>query len=303
MIFDELCKVIELSDKRDSVEGILREAALFVIENRTLKEGWNSVPKEFGTHVFFLPFEYCAFIPYDNVCMILMDGEKDDKGMIPNRGVVIFTRDNSNHNYILHLGEIRHSYEEDEDNNTTASSEWLTGGIQIIDVEYKESTLFETTKEFAEATSKEFYDSYFEMIKDGIDLIFYTLCQLHEPKNFLMETAPAKMRKTNSKKIPRSHQRPQYTILKPNKARKKMGLPIPSEYKGGKKRPHERRRHERFLSDDKYKWGLDGKPLDKQIIPYGPRAGQAYYKKIMVPSIWIGPSQVRKGNKIYRVIL
>lgn len=153
-------------------------------------------------------------------------------------------------------------------------------------------------------------DNYNSMANGALeaatDMIGFIIHHLINPEKFILETCPRKIKTPDSKKIPRSHQRPLYTILHPHKIREKMRVPHPTGTgagKGGPITPHERRRHERFLSDSKYKFDLTGRPIEPQPIPYGPRKGESYYKKVDVPATWIGATESRVGNKIYRVIL
>lgn len=130
---------------------------------------------------------------------------------------------------------------------------------------------------------------------------------INYPKNFILEKTSDKIRKSTKsfKKIARAHQRPTYTVLTPDKIRQIMGLSQPGAGIAGgrKKRPHDRRQHDAFLSNDKYRFDIKGRLIEPKVIPYGSRVGQLYFKKIRIPAIWVGASEVKKGNKIYRVIL
>ncbi len=128
--------------------------------------------------------------------------------------------------------------------------------------------------------------------------------RINSSENFILETRPVKTRKSKkSDKISRIHQRPTYTLLHPDKIREQMGLPDPGIGTGVGLRPHERRRHVRYLSNSKYRFDDRGVPIEPRAIPSGPRRGELYYKRIDVPATWIGPSESRRRNKIYRVIL
>lgn len=114
------------------------------------------------------------------------------------------------------------------------------------------------------------------------------LLLVNSKKNFVLETTP-KNPKTSSKKIPRCHQRPMYSILDARTIRTKMGTLASHEktLQEGRLRnspvPHERRRHPRRLS-------ADGGHFKEDRV-------------IIIPACWIGESEKVVGNKIYKVRL
>lgn len=107
------------------------------------------------------------------------------------------------------------------------------------------------------------------------------LMLLNTKDKFILEKAPAKTRK-NPRKIPRSHERPIYTVLHPRQIREVMGLGHP-EASGRHVSPHERRAHPRRFRSERFT-KMKG-------------------KTIIIPATWIGPSEKRKGKHIYRVLL
>lgn len=111
------------------------------------------------------------------------------------------------------------------------------------------------------------------------------LAATYTRKHFVLETSPAKPPKNKGKKLSRAYQRPQYTILKPQQIRDRLGLVHPQGTTGtGRKSPapHERRRHLRRLTR------ASGYKEDKTIV---------------ISAVWVGPSEAVVGNKKYRVIL
>ena len=122
----------------------------------------------------------------------------------------------------------------------------------------------------------------------------------NRPDRFILEETPAKKRTRPLKKTPRSEDRPKYTILRPEAIRKRMGLPQVSI---GSKEPHERRRHDRWLSDKRYSKDETGKDREVKIIPYGKRKGEAYYLHVDVPAHWVGPTENTRGHKHYKVLV
>jgi hypothetical protein len=126
------------------------------------------------------------------------------------------------------------------------------------------------------------------------------ILHFNQPHKFILEESPLKTKKKQLK-IPRSGQRPKYTLLTPRKIRERMGLKNPHN----RKSPiiHERQRHYRWLSAENYSKDKDGKPLPKKTIPIGPRKGQSYYKYVIIGPTWVGPSKNVYKNKHYKVIL
>jgi hypothetical protein len=111
------------------------------------------------------------------------------------------------------------------------------------------------------------------------------LIMLTNPKYFILEDSPAKepKQKKGSKKIPRSHQRPLFTFLKPADIRHKLGLEHPGpERTRNSPVPHERRKHLRRLRKE------SGYKEDK-VIP--------------VKACWIGASEKTVKGRRYRVRL
>lgn len=104
-----------------------------------------------------------------------------------------------------------------------------------------------------------------------------------DTENFILETTPKKVRKPKPGKIPRSHERPYYTLLTPKKIRKKLGIENPGSKSGSSPTPHERRGHWRTYRAECYK-NMRG-------------------KRQWIDPLWIGASEARVGNKIYKVRL
>lgn len=99
---------------------------------------------------------------------------------------------------------------------------------------------------------------------------------LNDPETFILESTPLsaidrkpiKLKAGQIRRIPRSNERPTYTILKPHEICDRMGLPMPVD-----KRvvvPHERRSHLRTLRSEFFRPANRG-------------------KQILIPASWIGP--------------
>ena len=105
------------------------------------------------------------------------------------------------------------------------------------------------------------------------------LAQIYHPKKFVFERTNTKV-KSNGKKIPRYHQRPVFTVLKPHDIRKVMNVHSKS---GRKVSGHDRRGYYRTYHNERY------------VNMIG--------KEQWIDPIWIGPSEKLIGNKKYVVRL
>ena len=101
------------------------------------------------------------------------------------------------------------------------------------------------------------------------------------PSHMIVEERPAKVRPPRSKLIPRVHERPRYTLLRPGHIRRRY--PGFAKAAQGSPRAHERRRHLRLLSNERY--------VNKR--------GQ----RIVVSACWVGPTEYSAGRRTYRVLL
>ena len=111
------------------------------------------------------------------------------------------------------------------------------------------------------------------------------LIMLSNPKYFILEDSPAKepKQKKGSRKIPRSHQRPLFTYLKPADIRQKLDLEHPGQDQTRNSPvPPERRKHLRRLRKE------SGYKEDK-VIP--------------IKACWIGTSEKMVKGRRYRVRL
>jgi hypothetical protein len=112
------------------------------------------------------------------------------------------------------------------------------------------------------------------------------IMRFNQPDRFVLEITPLKRNPQKpGGKIARSNERPIHTLLTPTEIRVKMGLPKPSggTGTGAPKAPHERRRHFRTFRSDHFR--------------------EAKGKTIIIPATWVGPHEVVRGNKRYKVLL
>lgn len=109
------------------------------------------------------------------------------------------------------------------------------------------------------------------------------LMLFNRPDRFIVRESPVRTRDPNSPKIPRSHERDVYTLLRPQEARTKLGLP---ELTGRSGRfVGERRRHVRRYPDDPERWP------------------NAHGKTIIVPATWVGPHEAVVGRRKFTIML
>jgi len=106
----------------------------------------------------------------------------------------------------------------------------------------------------------------------------------NQPHNFILEVSPLKTREPKKGHFSRTHERPHYTLIHPQQARKVMRLPEPLVTETHKSPiPHERRKHERILRSDKFTF----------------KKGM----KIKVRATWVGPYENVVGNRKYKILL
>lgn len=110
------------------------------------------------------------------------------------------------------------------------------------------------------------------------------LMTFNRPDRFIVRETPAKVRGPSGPKIPRSHERPVYTLLHAHEARSKLGLPLSGESRGTKF-VGERRRHVRRYPDDPDRWP------------------KAHGKTVVIPATWVGPHEAKIGRKQYTIML
>jgi hypothetical protein len=286
-----------------------RNARLFVFPGKAhevLPKAYPPEQRQTLSEHFFLPFSTVAV--EDTVsCTILWDMEKDQTGLDGRRGFVEiqpFTEQS--------LMDAADATEEDRDyikasiakypkGTITIAEGWfgplemlddkrfnMAGGVDWIAVATKDGGVL--GMDAMRSAKKRDYELLSTPILVNVETSLQELFYFNLPDRFVVEETPAaaerraRKKKTKGKqRVPRSHERPKYTLLLPRQIRKKLGLPEPGE--GGPKRPHERRRHYRTYPDDEARWP------------------KAHGKTIVVPASWIGPSEAKIGKTRYRIRL
>lgn len=107
----------------------------------------------------------------------------------------------------------------------------------------------------------------------------------NQPNRWILEESPATPPREGKKqkREPRSHERPRYTLLKPEQIREKLGMPPLGSPDATSPRPHERRGHWRTYRDARFT--------------------KLMSQRRWVKAAWIGPSEVVVGKRRYKVML
>ena len=142
---------------------------------------------------------------------------------------------------------------------------------------------------------------WYKLIVNTPLMTLQQLISLNTPDKFVLETTLTRPKKQwwkkKKPKIRRSGERSLYTILEPNKIREVLNPEVRNTHMS----PviHQRRRHKRWLRDEKYRFDSAGKFIEPQFCP----KGKLYYKTVIVPAMWVGASEAIIGNKRYKVRL
>lgn len=136
-----------------------------------------------------------------------------------------------------------------------------------------------------EVDNPEAYNGYRMEMKSRIIVVsLWAYYQINTTESFIVKSTPATgtfNRKHH--KIRKHNERPVYTILRPGEIRKVMGLPAPTESERGPNAPHWRRKHFHTFKHERFT----------------KKKGQT----IVIPAVWVGPSEAVVGGKRYKVML
>jgi hypothetical protein len=119
-----------------------------------------------------------------------------------------------------------------------------------------------------------------ELLQSGIQLCLQMVRYINDPVQWIVEEKKEGLIQKR-KKIPRSHQRPIYTVLTLPNIRKEYGLKGEAKTGKGTKRGGPRRAHIRTLRNERF--------------------GDNIGRKIPIASTWVGPKSAQIGNKVYTV--
>lgn len=315
MMFDRLCGIIEAHLKYFIPS--MHKAHLFdlpIIPHKELPKAYQGDIKAFEKE-FFLPYPVTAI--EDKVsCIVFIDKYPNQTGMHDER---IFIE-------CLALNTEREAFRESVlspkkqyDREVLFGRNYHEQGFAVVSIGTIYKMHFTTPTEFhgegsvsqsMMASKKEIFIKNLHLkVEEGVKpplINAYSAIQeivyFNQPTNFILEEKPVKQREHRTDKILRSGDRPKYTILNPFEIRKRMRLPQPQGTHASPI-PHERRRHDRWLSDNRFAFNENNEPIEPRIIPFGKRKGEPYYKHVIVPATWVGPSENTYGNKHYKVVL
>ena len=278
MGWDLLCKFVE----KKYLNGILkaplktfRETKVFVFDYFQLPSCQNDI--QFDDTLFELaenfrlPFPQIAVQDKEGISFI-MDTKKDQFGFKEKRFIVTLDCNEENKKDGMILVGTAKNIKMDRDNIEADCD------FNMIDI-FDKGIIVKTIKK--NEISKTIPADELVNLKSLFLFRFFEVLHLIKPKNFILEETPKKVR-TSTIKVPRMHERPIFTILKPNEIRKKMGLKNPLT-EGSPKTPHERSGHFRTLKNERY----------------GDRVGD----RIWIKPTWVGTSEAMVGNKFYKVRL
>lgn len=300
MIFDKFCLFAERHYPK--FKNIADNAKLFVFDNIPHEYLKKNAQKEYSEHaeIFALPFSITA-IEDPASLVILIDSIEGQVGYDAPRSfieVIPFLAnanafsdgnvgiDDMQKELMLELdidveSAVNISLGKISNGKFTESGSYVEGGVDLVFLADKNKI-----HQFIEV-SKLQPDVAKEISNNGVRNIITALEELlcvYIKTSFILEESPGQT-KSNQKKILRSHQRSKFTILTPAEIRKKLKIENPVADTGERKSPiaHERRRHYRHLS-------TEGGHFKQN-------------KKIVIPATWIGESEKKIGNKIYKVRL
>lgn len=316
MMFDRLCGIIETHIPE--LIPMMHKAHLFdlpIIPHEELPKVFESNTDEFEKE-FFLPFRVTAI--EDKVsCIVFADLYKGQIGMSDERFFIECLSLGADHNFFREsLNKSKDHYKDEYE----LARSYHQSGYAVVSTGSIYNMYFKTPEEFygEGSVSSSILANKKEIKFDRLHLgkseqavkpplinaysAIQEIVYFNQPTNFILEEKPVKQRKRRTDKILRSVDRPKYTILNPFEIRKRMHLPQPQGTHASPI-PHERRRHDRWLSDNRFSFNENNKPMEPKIIPYGKRKGEIYYKHLVVPASWIGPSENTFKNKRYKVIL
>ncbi len=299
MIFDKLAGACERFAPQ--LVGVLHAARIFKFEGVAHeifnKEKLGEDERDFLHDQFFLPFPVTAIEDKAGV-VILMDVEKDAVGMDKPRLFIMADLLNSSEGYVDALSpEQRQDMSTLECGSDPDVLSIVTGFIKAegkprengkIPFSGMLTCAFIASKRKAygivQTDTEKLNILGAEKILNNVFCGAQELMYFNRPGRFVLEEAPAKkVMIRNLERVLRTPDRPIFTLLEPSQIRHKLRLPplVP----GGPKQPHERRRHTRTLTSERFT-AMKG-------------------KTIIIPACWIGPDEAKSesGKRMYKVRL
>jgi hypothetical protein len=313
MIFDKLCGVVErhfpdfkkmmIKAKLFQFEGIPHHILPTLFEDKT-EEEVNDI-----CNGFFLPYEVTA-IEDGASCIVIVDEAPDTIGVDrPRFYLEAMIPKNQNEYFDFKVSKPDFEFIEEMQRENVLIINYGVGRIKqwtktqfgttgklygALAANKKRIVLKDVLKRLdSEHIQKSCLQNYVAAVQE---IMFF-----NQPDKFILERRHVKSKSVKYGRIARTNQRPMYTILHPAKIRKKLN--ITSAKRGHIEQGHDRRRHIRYLSHEIYSKDDNGAEIEPKVIPNGPRRGEFYYKKTVVPATWVGPHEAVVGNKRYKVIL
>lgn len=293
MIFDKACGIAERY--LPELANVLRQCKLFVYDKPAHEILEKEIERERAIWLqenFFLPFPTIA-VEDPASCMILKDLTPDAKGLGVTRTffeIIPLVGDpdafvDSTDEFRALMHKLRHHTDlvsitggriaMKQDDERIGTGFTIEGSVNMAAAASKDKGVIDYMENPPEIAAQAALRNASASIQE--------VMLLNSPDRFVLEIEPANLKKReNAPKIPRSHERARYVLLKPNEIRRVMKLPQP-EGDRQSPRPHERRRHTRTFRSERYV--------------------SAQGKTIIVPATWVGPSENVHGGQKYKVML
>lgn len=298
MIFDKLCGVVE--QYFQPLIPTMKRANLFHWQGKPedLPKSHSEEEAAFLRDEFFLPFRTVAI--EDSVsCVVIEDTVDEQRGFVQDRRFIEFLR--MNENVVLDSREARTDPSETPkllDIVHRMKKEF--GEVYIIAFgsgrlndfgpkkygilgSVSDSIYFMGNRAYPLTTQDKFWGRNQESALKNFATAIEEIMVFNAPNRFVVEVNRANARPpSQAKKILRSHDRPQYTLL--TKGEVQRLLDVSSEDAADRRHPaaHWRRRHYRTFRSEHWHESVRG-------------------KTITIPACWVGPTEKTVGNKRYRV--
>jgi len=290
MIFDRLASFVERS-RSATMQKVVGDSRLFhfpINAHEVLQKELSPDTIRYLQEQFFLPFPVVAV--EDNAsCVIIQDLAKEPVGLLHHNRCFIDCLSMDDANLQGFRDYAKHKY------NLSGLSV-VNMGVMRVDEVSPTGYLLSTCSDVASFLfSGNDLLTWMVLPNDDLEVLrpvsqnwmtaIEELMLLNSTDKFILEKSPTVVKHHSPKRIARSHQRPIYTILHPNKIREEMRLPLDGETKGLRHSPvpHDRRAHTRTLLSERFT--------------------KARGKTIFIPATWIGPSENVVRRHRYRVLL
>ena len=282
MIFDKLAGIIERHYKM--FKPWIKKTSLFDFTEAKLADEIKKDPNI--SWEFFLPFSTITLI-HKNACLTLIDSEKDQVGFYKKRYYISFFPTKMSTQFVISYGEVIGSIADPKRFSIEPTLEQLVR---------KDKILIDDPGIYFSNENADLRFVVSSLVISSLKLID----SLNQPNNFIFEEKNSKMNMfRNKNKLARSKARPIYTILTPNQIHKRLGAETDYNDNISHLTSHPRRRHKRWLRDEKYRFDSKGELLEPQFCP----KGKLYYKTSIIPATWVGIKEAVVGNKRYKVRL